>query len=300
MSDDHDLIRTIHALTWPLHPQPTTAAPALGAVEGIRAVLFDVYGTLVISASGDIGLSGGQADGAGPDPFRLALLAAGIDPSPLAAGSDGRAALIDAIRARHTEARGRGVDFPEIDILEVWADLLPRLGLRAGAADVRRLAVEYEFRVNAVWTMPGLGQLLAALRERDLVLGIVSNAQFYTPLMLEALLATPFDGLGFDTDCCAWSYRLGVGKPSRAIYRAALAALQARHGIRPEQVLYVGNDMRNDIWPAAAAGLRTVLFAGDARSLRLRSDDPDVAGTVADRVVTELMQIDQSLLGSAP
>jgi putative hydrolase of the HAD superfamily len=58
--------------------------------------------------------------------------------------------------------------------------------------------------------------------------------------------------------------------------------------------------MRNDIWPAAAAGCQTVLFAGDARSLRLRADDPDVAGVVPDRVIIELAQIDQALLGSAP
>ena len=299
MSTDPDLIQRIHVLTQPLGPQPTDAVPEIGPVPNIRAVLFDVYGTLVISASGDIGLSGQQADD-DPDPFRSALLAADIDAAALAPRTNGREALIEAIRGRHALARSRGIDFPEVDIIEVWADLLPRIGLHASEDDLRRLAVEYELRVNAVWPMPGLADLLAALRERGLLLGIVSNAQFYTPLMLEAFLGSPIDGLGFDPACCAWSYRLGEGKPSRAIYRQALSALRARHGIGSAEVLYVGNDMRNDIWPAAAAGCQTVLFAGDARSLRLRADDPDVAGVVPDRVITNLAQIDQALLGSAP
>jgi len=300
MFTDPDLIQRIHALTRPLYPQPTETVPALGPVPDIRAVLFDVYGTLVISASGDIGLNGQQAENGDPDPFRSALRAADIDATTLTPGTDGRAVLIEAIRGRHAQARSRGIDFPEIDILEVWADLLPRLGLRVSETDIRRLAVEYELRVNAVWPMPGLGEQLIALRERGLVLGIVSNAQFYTPLMLEAFLGAPIDALGFDPACCAWSYRLGEGKPSREIYRGALSALQARHGIGPAQVLYVGNDMRNDIWPAAAEGCRTVLFAGDDRSLRLRADDPDVAGVVPERIITELAQIDQALLRPAP
>jgi putative hydrolase of the HAD superfamily len=300
MSSDPDLIVRIHALTRPLVPKPTAAAPVLAPVEDIRAVLFDVYGTLVISASGDIGLSGQQADNGDTDPFRSALLAAGIDAATLTPETDGREELIEAIRVRHARARSRGTAFPEIDILEVWTDLLPRLGLGVSAADVRRMAVEYEFRVNAVWTMPDLDAQLAALRKRGVVLGIVSNAQFYTPLMLEAFLGAPIDGLGLDPACCAWSYRLGVAKPSRSIYREALSGLEARHGIKPAQVLYVGNDLRNDIWPAAAEGCRTVLFAGDARSLRLRADDPDLADVAPDRVVTELAQIDQALLGSAP
>jgi len=33
------------------------------------------------------------------------------------------------------------------------------------------------------------------------------------------------------------------------------------------KTLYVGNDMLNDIWTATEAGCRTVLFAGDQRSL---------------------------------
>jgi putative hydrolase of the HAD superfamily len=139
--------------------------------------------------------------------------------------------------------------------------------------------------------MPGLPETIARLRERALVLGIVSNAQFYTPLIIEAFLGRPPTALGLDPECSAWSFRLGIAKPSTAIYRPAIDGLQRVHGISPEQVLYIGNDQRNDIWPASRLGLRTALFAGDARSLRLREDDPALTGIEPDRVVTELLQV---------
>ena len=61
-------------------------------------------------------------------------------------------------------------------------------------------------------------------------------------------------------------------------------------------MLYVGNDLRNDIWPASLTGCRTALFAGDARSLRLREDDPRYASVDPDRIVTALSQITDAIL----
>lgn len=277
------LAHRIRHLSTPLEPRPTDTIPRIDPLSGIRAVLFDVYGTLVISASGDIGLAGEQdADSA----FAAALDAAGIRAE--AQGGPGR--LKQAIRAFHAERKAAGVEFPEVDIRDIWGSVL------SSEEDLAQLAVEYECRVNPVWPMPGLARVLADLRQRDLVLGIVSNAQFYTPLMLEGFLGTSIAGLGFDADCCSWSYRLLEAKPSTHIYEIALAGLGRSHGITPAEVLYVGNDVRNDIWPASLTGCRTALFAGDARSLRLREDDPSCAEVVPDRVVTDLRQITESII----
>jgi putative hydrolase of the HAD superfamily len=263
-------------------------------------VLFDVYGTLVISGCGDIGLTrrrGGtphpESDG---DPLRHALTAAGIDVECLRPDLDGRAALIATIEAHHAERRAQGVAFPEVDIVAVWRDLLRAHGIDADDARIRRAALEYELAVNPVWPMPGMRELIRGLAARGLVLGIVSNAQFYTPLMLEAFFGCSLERAGFDTRCCGWSYRLLEGKPSTRVYREALAALESHHGIAAGETLYVGNDMRNDIWPARAAGCKTALFAGDARSLRWREGDPDVGDIAPDRTVTALQQIGQALL----
>ena len=62
-------------------------------------------------------------------------------------------------------------------------------------------------------------------------------------------------------------------------------------GVSPHAVLYVGNDMLNDMLPAAAAGFQTALFAGDARSLRLRETDPRCIDVSPDIVLTDLSQL---------
>ena len=291
---DADLIRRIRALTTPLTPLPTDVAPRLAPLTGIRAVLFDVYGTLVISGSGDIGLTDASA---ADQPFLAALAAADIElPAALPQSFEGADALAKEIRASHARSRAEGVAYPEVEIRRIWQALLAQFGLEPDAEGIARVAVEYELRVNPVWPMPGLSEMLAALRTRGLVLGIVSNAQFYTPLMLRTFLDAELPDAGFDPRCAAWSYRLGQAMPSLAIYEQALAALQAHHGIGPEAVLYVGNDQRNDIWPAAVSGCRTALFAGDARSLRLRQDDPQASAVVPERIVTRLAQIPDALL----
>jgi putative hydrolase of the HAD superfamily len=278
-----DLIERIRTLSSPLVPRPTGVEPCLEALPGLRAVLFDIYGTLVISASGDVGLAGERDETAA---FRAALAAAGIS----VPGDRGPADLKAAIRAWHSQRKAAGVAYPEVDILAVWSSVVgPR-------ARLEELAVEYECRVNPVWPMPGLTEMLSQIGDRGLALGIVSNAQFYTPLMLEAFLGAPLPELGFDPGCCAFSYRLLEAKPSTRIYREALAGLAQRHGIEPGEVLYVGNDIRNDIRPAAEVGCRTALFAGDTRSLRLRGDDSSCAGVRPDRIVTDLRQIPARLL----
>ncbi len=291
--DDARLIERIEALTSPLTPQPTGTTPRLDPIPRIRAVLFDIYGTLVISGSGDIGLTTAATTGGA---FHEAWTAAELAPSLLPPGFDGPAALSAHIRAEHARRRAGGVEHPEVDIVAIWRTLLADLGLASDHRRLRRLALEYELRVNPVWPMPGLTTLIESLGQRELVLGIVSNAQFYTPLMLEAFLRRSMDRAGFDLRCCAWSYRQGVAKPSRAIYGPALAGLYAHHGIHPDEVLYIGNDMRNDVWPARALGCRTALFAGDARSLRLRAGHAQMQGVEPDRVVTVLGQLTSHLL----
>ena len=67
--------------------------------------------------------------------------------------------------------------------------------------------------------------------------------------------------------------------------------IRDRQGISAEQVLYVGNDLLNDVMAAASVGFRTALFAGDQRSLRWRSGDARVEGIQPDVVITHLPQL---------
>ncbi len=78
----------------------------------------------------------------------------------------------------------------------------------------------------------------------------MSNAQFYTPYLFEAFCGANLENLGFDPEIQVFSYQLREGKPSNRLYQKIAENQQ------PASTLYVGNDMRNDIWPAQTLGLQ--------------------------------------------
>ena len=293
-SEQAGLIALIRRLAQPLAPRPVApeegGAARLGPLAGIRGVLFDVYGTLLISAAGEIGHGGSVV-------AKRAAMGAALEDAGLA--HDPRtppaAALVHhleaAIRVAHATAIGAGVAHPEVDLRDIWRRLLPAAS--AGAA--ARAAVSYECRSNPVWPMPGAARAVAALQAQAPV-GVVSNAQFFTPLVLAALLPR----VSLDPKLVVWSFQQGEAKPSTRLFAHAAERMARHHGHRPEQLLMVGNDVRNDILAARRAGLRGALFAGDARSLRLRRDDPACIGLQPELVLTELRQLPAALLSAPP
>jgi putative hydrolase of the HAD superfamily len=135
--------------------------------------------------------------------------------------------------------------------------------------------------------MPGAADTLSTLEARGIATGVVSNAQFYSPLAIQALMGRPLP------EPAVWSFGLGEAKPSPRLFRIALDDLAGR-GIRPGEVLCIGNDMAKDILPAAALGCRTALFAGDQRSYRPGTWQAPVVPP--DAVLTDLRQITTDLL----
>ncbi|HMP76687.1 MAG TPA: HAD family hydrolase [Kiritimatiellia bacterium] len=281
-----DLVDRIRRLSRPVDPKPTGESPSLDAFPRVRAVLFDLYGTLFISAAGDIGTeeTGGAAI------YTEAAAEAGVH---LRGGetADWGARFREEVGRQHARRRAEGIACPEVDVRHIWRAVLePDV---AGVTDeaILRFAVEVECRINPVWPMPGALAALRRLREQGHVLGIVSNAQCFTPLLFDALLNVRVEQAGFQSDACIWSWQLGEAKPSPRPLQRALAALKTAHGIEPGDVLFVGNDVLKDLHPAQHSGCRTALFAGDARSLRWRRDDPRCTNVRPDIVLTHLDQL---------
>ena len=107
--------------------------------------------------------------------------------------------------------------------------------------------------------------LLDSLRERGLKLGLVSNA-FDPPWLLHRDLEQL--GVAERLDVAVFSSELGRRKPDPAIFRAALDRL----GVAPEETLFVGDLLLQDIRGASELGMRTV------QALWFRADDnPDGA-----------------------
>ena len=279
---------THHRERLELTPQPTGIAPNYHHLPDIRAVLFDIYGTLLISGSGDVGTAVKRSRSL---PFKKALIDGGIQDPDEAIVEQAERLLFEKIQADHETSRSAGIDFPEVDILSIWKEVLTGLGYRSDEQTVVRIAASYESAVNPVCIMPGSIKSVTGLRDAGFLLGIVSNAQFYTPILLEYELGMNLADAGFDNRLCSFSYIAGAAKPSKAIFKPVLDILYKTRSISPEQVLYVGNDMLNDIYTASIAGCRTCLFAGDQRSLRMRKDHDLITDLSADGVITELSQL---------
>lgn len=267
------LIDIMRESAFPMEPVPTGYPVRAAPIGEIECVLFDIYGTLIISETGDVG-SGLAAQAGGADSVAGTLgaaLGALLREYRVSLGArELAAAFAEEVRAAHARALP-DEGFPEVDAQELWASIL---GL--GADEALLFSAAWEASCNRVWPMPGAAGMLEELRAAGLRLGIVSNAQAYTPPLFPILLGKTIEDFGFDPELCFFSWRERRGKPSPRLF-ASLSASLARCGIAPERTLFVGNDMLKDMYPARRAGLKTCLFAGDARSLKTRDDDPRCA-----------------------
>ena len=286
-----------------LEPKETGVEALPHRFPKVKLCLFDIYGTLFISGSGDVGTAK-KTSTAGAFQFALTRsLGAYVDSACALQASE---LFYSLIRDQHQRAQQNGILQPEVDIRDIWRSLLLQLAgdcltddladvASAGSEElVEYISVCYECRVNPTHPMPGLASTLHDLARRNVKLGLVSNAQFFTPLLFQAHLGERTAQLGFDHRFVSYSYLAGCAKPDPSIFEPVLQAAREEE-IAANEILYIGNDMRNDIQTAHQLGLRTALFAGDQRSLRMRRDSaPDIK---PDAILTHLSELPELLQG---
>ena len=294
------LAARIRRLSKPLRPGRRDITPKLQPLPGIRSVLFSVYGTLLISEN--------RNDWACRPPgaaaaFGAALRAAGFRKIAPKLAAGGPARLSGQIRRHIRFLQQHGVKYPEVDLVGIWRALLTdglEKGLLAGSLSLttlHRAAVEYECRLHPAWPMPHVEETLDALRAHRLKIGLVSNAQFFTPLQIQGLFGKSLGSLGIPPHRCVWSYDMGIAKPSPALVQRALLHLRHQYGILAEATLVVGCDPANDLKPARDLGCRTAFFMGSTQCLASRKK-PASNGFQPDLVLTDLAQLPACVLGN--
>lgn len=221
----------------------------------IRAVIFDVYGTLLLAPAG----------GVKPDPqadplIRKVLLRHGhpISGSP-------SAALHRAVRRHHAAS---SADHPEVDLRLLWQEIL---GVPE-TTDLADLIIDIEETWHPAQAMPGAADALLHARTAGCLCGLLSNAQCNLPASLARALGPAAES--FAEDLQVLSYRHGIAKPSAALFERMKRNLAAR-GIAPDETLSIGNDPAHDVVPAQAVGFRTALFRGHPDAWRPGECDPD-------------------------
>lgn len=286
-----------------IKPLITEEQPAVEKLENVKAIIFDIYGTLLVSASGDIE----QAEISGNN-LKTAFRNAGVAFTDAGMENDDKltadllSRFVKLIHQHQERHRNNGKPFPEVDIRKVWADLIEyaltqKILKKETDYDPVKLTFIFELLSNQVWPMPGMKEIIRYLNDKDYPLGIVSNAQFYTPVMMNYFLSGKISSdeniRYFDPDLTVFSYRLLKAKPDASVFEPVLNNLKKKYGIPPEEAVFVGNDMYKDIYTAGISGMKTIFFAGDKRSLRLRKEQPEVQGLKPDGVITELEQLKQ-------
>ncbi len=288
-----------------MHPDPTPVKSSWSKEKDIRAVVIDIYGTILISESGDIEESDISARN-----LEESLHAANIK---LLINGDSLQKMLfqmlqlfrgEIIRIHEME-RSADKPFPEIDIISIWNKILGH------HRDLNHIEIGNPFCIkcftflfenlsNTIYPMPGLKEVISRISESGIPLGIISNAQFYTPSILNFFLNDKISEEEFmppfDPDITVYSYKYQRAKPDPFLFDIVSRKCFEKYSIKPEQILFLGNDMFRDIYPAHKAGFKTVLFAGDNRSLRLREEKPELKHITPDHIITELDQLTKILL----
>ncbi len=194
------------------------------------------------------------------------LVAAGHRAGLAAIGRDGVPELTEHFREEYEPLFWAPGTIEEIEYPQLVRRLLRDFGIAVGDGELDRF-LEAEHRAwdparrLAAHTHP----LLDALRERGLRLGLVSNA--FDPAWL---LHRDLQGMRLEErlDVSVFSSEVGLRKPHPAIFERALDAL----GVAPENALFVGDRLFEDVRGAAELGMTTV------QALWYRADEhPDGA-----------------------
>ena len=136
----------------------------------------------------------------------------------------------------------------EIELIDVFGDMLQKRGKdRAQAHSLARL-----FRDSSTEKLKlfdGVIEILSSLRASGAGVYLLSNAQScFTRHEIEILgLTDLFNGIILSSE-------VGVKKPYEQVFKLAFE----KFGITPDESIYVGNDMRDDVLGASTAGMKTV------------------------------------------
>jgi FMN phosphatase YigB (HAD superfamily) len=295
-------------LPWPAAPQVDRpkAKPHLVHLPEVRAVLWNVYGTL-------LAISGGEFlfEHATPFVMNNALdktiqefkMWGSMSRKP-GQPSEYMGQIYRQLLGDQRVGPGGGERHPEVAADRLWEAILKRLLQKDYKFDAgffgslneysRKVAYFFHASLQGTACYPGAADALRHVSAAGLTQGLLADGQCFTAAQLQhGLTAQDADGKLDDllaADLRVLSYELRGKKPSDRLFRQALTALSEK-GIGPSEVLHVGSRMTQDIVPARRLGMRTALFAGDRASLQATPEQLKDANIRPDALLTELAQI---------
>lgn len=295
-------------LTWPAPPpvQPVKARPHLVRLPQVRAVCWNVYGTLLNVFGGSLLFEHPQKfvmDVALDKTVQEFKMWASMYRKP-GAPADYLREMYERLLTEQRMAPSPGEKNPELHADKVWEGLVKKLLQKDYKWDTgffgalneysRKIAYFFHASIQGSGCYVGASEALEHVRAAALRQGLVADAQCFSLVQLQRGLAqqhcvTPLDEL-LERPLRSLSHEVGGRKPSERLFKHFLTAL-APLGVAPEQVLHVGSRLTQDVAPAKKLGMRTALFAGDKESLQATQEQLRDPSHKPDVLLTDLRQI---------
>ncbi|MCA9059805.1 MAG: HAD family hydrolase [Planctomycetaceae bacterium] len=297
------------SLIWPRPPAPQLirATPSVAPLPGIRAVLWDIYGTL-------LRVSDGRLMTVPTEDVRLQIA---IDktihefrmwnhmyrkPGPPWQSMIGQ--YTNLVERLGMVAPARRGDFTDVDLTDVWQAIIEKLFEKeytfdeSDYGDLRQYAekVAYFFHcsLQGLEAREHAVAAMNAISEAELVQGMLADSQPFTLVQLlralsqQATLPPIHEFLRSET--LTLSSQLGIRKPSKTLFELAAEKL-AGLGISPSETLHVSCRLETDLVPARKAGMKTALLAAEKLGLEFSADLLKDPQTRPDRLLTDLSQV---------
>jgi HAD-hyrolase-like len=298
-------------LTWPAPPAAVSpkAKPHLVAMPEVRLVTWNIYGTLLSIASGNLFFEH-------PQKFVMDLALDktvgefkmwGAMTRKPGQPSEYMAEIYRRVLDEQRLAPSPGERHPEIHADRVWSGILKKLFQKEYKFDAgfygslneyaKKIAYFFHASLQGTAACSGAARTLEHIHSCGVLQGLIADTQCFTLAQLQRGLAAQSsvcvdDVIGMNLR--ALSHEIGGRKPSERLFKHLLQAA-GQQRISPAQVLHIGSRIVEDIAPARRCGMRTALFAGDAESLSATAKQLKDAATRPDALLTELAQVSEMI-----
>jgi hypothetical protein len=292
-------------LPWPKAPpiDPPKAKPHLAQFK-VRAVLWNVYGTLLAVPGGELWFEHPQEfvmDAALDKVIKEFKMWNSMSRKPGAPAVHLKEAYLKALTTMRM-AGGGGEKYPEVAVERAWEDVVKKLRdytfdvLTYGSLNefARKMAYFFHASIQGAGAYPGAAETTRMLTEGARPQGLLADGQCFTVGQLQRCLKQQdpdFDMTAvFPPALRIISSEKKARKPSDTLFKAAAQALAAK-GIPADQTLHVGSSLARDVGPAKKHGFRTALYAGDKASLSATPEQLKDPAFRPDVMLTELNQV---------
>lgn len=158
--------------------------------------------------------------------------------------------------------------YAEIDVIGIWKEVMQRKGIQHPDEENIAIFLAQLYRGisrKRLQLYNDVTRVLGELKKR-FPLGLVSDAQScFSIAEMKVLGIHDF----FNTLVISGDY--GYRKPDPRLFLQALDTL----GLRPEEAIYVGNDMFRDMFGARQLGIKTIFFQSNQGEQSYKNVSPD-------------------------